>query len=99
MRDQDLKRIIRAYGNNAQIDVSMEEMSELTQSLIKHRRAVSSKEEGLIRLWADSIAEEIADVKIMVRQLEIIFDNENAVNEWIDYKIDRQIKRITGGNV
>ena len=74
-------------------------MSELIQSLLKHRRAVSSEAKGLIRLWADSIAEEIADVKIMLRQLEIIFDNEVAVNEWIDYKIDRQIKRITGGNV
>lgn len=38
---------------------------------------------------ADNIAEEIADVEIMLKQLQIIFNNRNDVNRFYELKIKR----------
>lgn len=43
----------------------------------------------------DAIIDEIADVQIMLTQLGIIFNCVEEVNERIDFKIDRQMGRIT----
>ena len=42
----------------------------------------------------DNIAEEMADVYITMRQLMIIFDNSDNVQEQADAKIERLDKRI-----
>ena len=52
---------INAYGKEMQVDIMIEEMSELTKALIKHRRKPSDE-------TLENIQEEIADVKIMMRQ-------------------------------
>lgn len=39
---EQLARIIEAYGTETQIDMALEEMSELAKALLKHRRAVKS---------------------------------------------------------
>ena len=41
-----------------------------------------------------NIAEEIADVQIMLEQLKIIYNCKKDVDSWIDYKIQRQIERM-----
>lgn len=38
-----LERAINTYGAYAQVDMAIEEMSELTKALLKHRRALESK--------------------------------------------------------
>lgn len=60
-----LKKTIESFGVNHQIDIAIEEMAELTKELIKFKRGKSNKYE---------IQEEIADVRIMIEQLRIIFD-------------------------
>lgn len=50
------------YGVKAQTDVAIEEMAELMQALIHHRRGRPS-----------NITEEIADVEIMLDQLKRIY--------------------------
>lgn len=52
------------YGERNQIDMAIEEMSELTQALSKYKRG---KEHN--------VEEEIADVQIMLDQLKLIFNN------------------------
>lgn len=87
---EQLARIIEAYGMEAQIDMALEEMSELAKALLKHRRAVKSGKKFDISL----ITDEIADVEIMCIQLEIIFKNAHEVEEQINFKINRQIVRM-----
>lgn len=92
-RNDALKKIIDTYGNQSQIDIAIEEMSELTKALMKYRRMEAAGSETM-DVWADGVAEEMADVSIMLEQLKMIFKNEFSVDKFIDYKINRQIKRI-----
>jgi len=96
-RNDALKKIIDTYGNQSQIDIAIEEMSELTKALMKYRR-MEAAGSGNMDVWADDVAEEMADVSIMLEQLKMIFKNEFSVDKYIDYKINRQIKRINERN-
>ena len=69
--EQDILRsAIDTYGAVMQITVAFEEMSELQKELCKHLRGSGSQE---------NIAEEIADVEILMEQMKMIFYCENAV--------------------
>lgn len=76
---------IKKNGTDAQIIVAMEELSELIKELSKHLR-----DKGYI----DSISEEMADVKIMLKQLTIMFGNRARVKYWQDKKIERLAERL-----
>jgi len=76
-KEQILRTAIKAWGDSAQVDMAIEEMSELTKALLKYRRAGSN--ELKLRREHDAILDEMADVKIMMAQLEILYgspDNE-----------------------
>lgn len=79
--------IINTYGTNVQQDIAIEELSELQKAILKHRRFADNETEK-------AIIDEIADVSIMLEQLKIIYSCSREVEERIDYKIDRQVKRI-----
>lgn len=80
------KNAIMTYGDIAQIDVAIEEMSELIQALSKYKRG---KEHN--------VEEEIADVSIMVDQLKIIFNNRK-VKKIKRRKIARLNNRLQNNN-
>lgn len=82
-----LKDAIYAFGENNQIDMAIEEMAELTKALLKHRRAVDSNNKQAIEYALENIAEEIGDVRIMLKQLVMIFDNKKKVNEHIEMSL------------
>ena len=69
---------IKTFGDKAQEGVAIEECSELIQ-------AISHKHRGR----EHNIAEEIADVEIMLEQLKIINDNHKQVAEIHKQKIER----------
>ena len=73
-----LKAAIRLYGEPAQIDVAIEEMSELTKALCKVKRA---RDTAGITEASSNVVEEIADVQIMLDQLRIIFGRDAAAEE------------------
>ena len=77
--------IANYYGDDSQLYMAIEEMSELTKEICKYKRLPSNY---------DKLADEIADVKIMIEQLEYIFGVSNEVEERINYKLDRQLRRI-----
>ena len=68
-----LKAAIRLYGEPAQIDVAIEEMSELTKALCKVKRA---RDTAGITEASSNVVEEIADVQIMLDQLRINFGRD-----------------------
>lgn len=89
-RDTVLKRCICEYGAPAQVDMCIEEMSELAKALLKYRR-----KSGLAKDKSrDDIIDELAGVKIMCRQMELLFQAEDAVERRMDFKINRQIGRL-----
>lgn len=81
------KKAISKYGLYAQIDMVFEEMSELQKELCKFKRGKSN---------ISNIAEEIADVKIMLEQMELAFDIKDKVKSQKDLKIKRLEERIKG---
>ena len=76
------------YGGQAQITMVFEEMAELQDVLCKFLRG---------RVDGDTcanIAEEIADVGIMLDQMAIEFEVEDAVAEQRAFKVRRLRERI-----
>ena len=75
-KNEILKGAIDTFGIDAQIDMAIEEMSELTKALCKYKRSV--KKYKCLRTHPlgvfDNVREEIADVEIMLEQMRIVFD-------------------------
>ena len=80
-----LKDAVAVFGEETQINVAIEELSELIKELCKHKRGCGDKMH---------IAEEMADVKIILEELEIIFNNKNRVKLWYEDKVKRLEKNI-----
>lgn len=59
------------FGPTHQVEKAIEEMSELTKELIKHKHGAEN---------FDEIAEEMGDVEITLEQLRMIFDNDRIVD-------------------
>ena len=68
-----LQTAIEAHGEEHQIHVAIEEMAELTKAIVKLWRAGSSGGNEDLETLEKNIVEEIADVRIMVDQLAMIF--------------------------
>lgn len=76
---------IETWGEDMQLTVAMEEMAELTKEICKRQRG-----DGDIY----HIAEEIADVRICLEQLEMIFGCEDRVYGIMQQKAGRLLERI-----
>ncbi len=73
------------WGADAQILMVMEEMSELQKELCKNRRGAEN---------ASCIAEEIADVEIMLEQMKLLFGVDEQVREFRGSKLRRLRARV-----
>lgn len=82
------KAAVQKFGERAQILVAIEEMSELTKALLKYIRHEDFNQ-GEYDDIVESIAEERADVSIMLNQLAVIFGkNEDAETEKLEHLAD-----------
>ena len=83
MRNENevLSQAIQRYGMVAQVNMVFEEMSELC----KHLRGKDNVPE---------IAEEIADVEIMLAQMKAIFGCAAEVEDWRQKKVNRLADRL-----
>ena len=80
--------IVNTYGKQHQLYKAAEELSEL-QTLVLQ----DANENGKVPV--SRIAEEIADVYVMLKQLEIInFLDDRDIQPIIDYKLERTLHRI-----
>lgn len=85
---QILERAVKTYGSRAQMDMMIEEMSELTKALLKLRRAHDEAETEKV---CENIREEMADVQIMLLQMELIFGRTTEV---MGKKLERLEQRL-----
>lgn len=84
---------IQIFGVQHQLIKAGEELAELGQQVLKAANGDINK---------GHIAEEIADVEIMLEQLKIIFDRRVSVEAQVDSKLDRlqgTINKIVKGAV
>ena len=82
---ETMRRAIRTYGEDAQKAVAIEEMAELQKEICKDLRGGGHP---------DHIAEEIADVEIMLEQLKIMYECQTDVQQWIYRKLQRLKERM-----
>ena len=77
-------KLLNEYKDE-QMDVAQEELAELIQAISKAKRGKLNK---------DNLTEELADVKIMTRQVMLYYDiPESAVDEQIRFKLKRTAER------
>lgn len=86
VREKILRAAIRKYGPGAQRDKAIEELSELIRALARADDP-------------ENVAEEMADVRIMLDQLEIIFCNGPKVARWEIKKLHRLDQRVHAAEV
>ncbi len=86
------QKFLQVWGEDAQIMMAIEEMSELTKELCKYLRYKNFNEKSVEEV-VPNINEEIADVLNCIEQLEIMFDSEK-INEIRKAKIERTLKRV-----
>ena len=90
-KESSIKEIANHYGLEKQLDQTVEECSELIQAMMRWKRGYNPDVLGLIY----HVAEEVADVWIMLNQLtELDDDIFEAAIEDIDDKLERQLERI-----
>lgn len=80
-----IREAIKTYGEDMQKNVAIEEMAELTKEICKGKRGLSGKLQ---------MAEEIADVEIMLEQLKVMYDLHEQVGEFKARKICRLASRL-----
>ena len=68
-----ISQMIIKFGEDSQIDVAVEEMSELIKELIKYKRSkIHFREKQAAS--REHVVEEISDVVFMLEYLKLIFD-------------------------
>ena len=85
-----IKKIADTYGYDTQSRQCIEEMAELTQAINKAWRMGNDFDNLLVQ--KRNIKEEIADVQIMLWQMEYLLNAD--VTPIIEKKLDRQLERI-----
>lgn len=86
-----MRQAIETYGVQAQCDVAIEEMAELTKAIVKIRRVADDY--GKTQAALDNLLEEIADVDIMIDQMKIMW-GPKQVEEHRKKKLERLDRRL-----
>ena len=84
--EKQLKYIANKYGKESQLRQLQEECAELIVASSKILRKSDKAINNLI--------EEIADVRVMVEQIEYLYGIKNLVEDKMEYKLQRQLERI-----
>lgn len=86
LKEEDvLEYALRTFGGQAQVKKTMEEFAELQKELCKY----NGEEED-----RDHIAEEIADVRIMLDQMAMLFEVERKEMDFREQKLERLAERL-----
>lgn len=79
------KKAIVKYGVEKQMTVAIEEMSEVIKELCKLQRGIGNR---------DHLAEEIADAMIVLEQMRLVFNLNQAVCDKMDEKVERLKRKV-----
>ncbi len=81
------RQAIEIYGAETQLNVAIEEFSELIKEICEHKRYMDNTE---------AIIEEMADCYIMLEQMKMIFGlGSTVIPDAMDKKIKRLKSRLT----
>lgn len=97
---QKCHNIADHYGFKKQSMMMIEECSELQKAICKwHRECGDSlRSESSDCQERTDIIDELADVIIMAKQLSYLLSAEDEVSEQIEFKLDRQLRRMEEEN-
>lgn len=85
---EKLQKIIDHYGHRSQKEMLFEEFAELQKEVCKELRGKGNK---------DHIAEELADVYLMLQQLQLMYGiTDGKIELEVQKKIERTLDRIVG---
>lgn len=80
------KQAIETYGAEGQLNVAIEELSELIKEICKHKRGADNTE---------AIIEEMADCYIMLEQMQMIFGlGSTVIPDAMNKKVNRLKRRL-----
>ena len=88
---EQIEIIADQYGIEKQLGKTLEELRELTVEVKNYRDLFVS---GNDDIKTERIVDEIADVKIMIRQLVYFLELKEDIKDRVDYKLTRQLYRI-----
>ena len=99
MSEAKIQRIFKHYGEQSQLAKTQEELKELDEAIQKlvdlnnvdSRTSFYDSERDFLK---DHIAEELADVRIMLDQIAFGLGIEKRCAEWREFKLNRQLKRM-----
>jgi NTP pyrophosphatase (non-canonical NTP hydrolase) len=84
--DLVLLEALKTWGEIAQLNMLIEEMSELTKEICKRSRGSDNINEMI---------DEVADVTIMLRQVKIALGiTDDELENQIDFKVNRIVERL-----
>jgi hypothetical protein len=87
-----LEQMIRKYGESKQLDIVIEECSELIKAISKYKREENKSD---LSLRISSIAEEEADVRIMLEQIDIMMlKHDPEYTSRVECEMRRKEQRI-----
>ena len=86
-RNRVYEEALDKYGEQMQCTVAIEEMSEVIKEITKALRGELSRAH---------LSEEVADAKIMLEQVGNMFNINDSIDSWMDYKVaalQRKVKK------
>lgn len=94
---EDIHKIAEYYGLNPQMDVLIEEMAELIKALSKYKRITNVYCPKIVKEDAiANIAEEIADVEIMLEQVKYLLNiTQGDIERIKEKKVLRTLEYIS----
>ena len=98
MAEAKIQRIFKHYGEQSQLIKTQEELKELDEAIQKlidlnnadSRTSFYKSERDFLK---DHVAEELADVRILLDQITFGLGIEKRCAEWREFKLNRQIKK------
>ena len=95
---EDLLKIIYYYGLEHQLKYIHSEYFELDEAMIDYKYVEVYKDSPAEKYHKEHVAEEIADVMVMLKQFQYYFGiTDEQIEEVMRFKIDRQLSRIEKG--
>ena len=80
-----LRNAVAFYGRSKQELKAIEELGELIRAIARARTCDDEERDTAL----ENLAEEMADVEIMLEQLKIIHDNRDKIKIWRSIKLGR----------
>ena len=76
------KNAIEKWGKDKQLDMAIEELSELMKAIVKYRR------HGYVPVWRIKVLEEVADVELMCQQIVMLLSKEAEYTRIFNNKVE-----------